>query len=112
PPAVGGAIEGAGGGVPGVGGSAPGSGGATGGGDAAGGSGGSEMTDSSPYFESGAWHGYAYIHMAGAGSTMMPMDLSGVDDLPYCISGSVGATADYSGLAMIEIGRASGREEE
>src|SRR5690606_34673579 len=59
--------------------------------------------DASPYFESGAWHGYAYVYSQGAGTTMTPMDLHGVENLPYCVRGEVGPMPDYSGLALIGV---------
>lgn len=61
-------------------------------------------TESGPYFVSGAWHGYAFTSAQGAGSSIMPMDFSALGPgMPRCVSGTVGAVADYSGVAMVGV---------
>ena len=61
-------------------------------------------TESGPYFVSGAWHGYAFTSAEGAGSTITPMDFSMLmPGMPRCVTGSVGATMDYSGIAMLGV---------
>lgn len=61
-------------------------------------------SDSGPYFVSGSWHGFAWTSAAGMGSTIMPMDFSAVTaGMPRCVKGSVAATTDYSGTAMLGV---------
>jgi hypothetical protein len=64
----------------------------------------SSATASGGYFMSGRWHGYAWTSTAGAGSTVMPMDFAMLAaGAPLCVSGSVAAVADYSGVAMLGV---------
>jgi hypothetical protein len=61
-------------------------------------------TESGPFFVSGAWHGYAFVSAQGAGSTIAPMDFSALTPgMPRCVSGTVGAVMDYSGVAMLGV---------
>ncbi|HEX7476497.1 MAG TPA: hypothetical protein VF331_01695 [Polyangiales bacterium] len=56
------------------------------------------------YLTSGAWHGYAWTNAAGTGSTIMPKDFSArAAGAPYCVSGTVGASTDFSGLALLGV---------
>jgi hypothetical protein len=52
---------------------------------------------------SGPWAGYVWAGVgAGTGSTITPADFSAhTTGTPFCATGSVGAMADYSGVAMI-----------
>jgi hypothetical protein len=61
-------------------------------------------SDGGPYFVSGSWHGFAWTSASGMGSTIMPMDFSAVTPgMPRCVKGSVAATTDYSGVAMLGV---------
>ena len=61
-------------------------------------------TESGPFFVSGAWHGYAFTSAQGAGSMITPMDFSMLTPgMPRCVSGTVGAVMDYSGVAMLGV---------
>lgn len=61
-------------------------------------------TDSGPFFVSGSWHGYAFTSAQGMGSSIMPMDFSMLaPGMPRCVSGTVGAVMDYSGVAMLGV---------
>lgn len=54
------------------------------------------------YYESGAWHGYAWTAPVGEGTTITPADFSTLQSgSPFCVSGSVGAAADYSGVSLL-----------
>ncbi|HKU39894.1 MAG TPA: hypothetical protein VJR89_17160 [Polyangiales bacterium] len=58
--------------------------------------------DKGNYFQSGAWHGYAWTSAAGPGSSIMPMDFSmQTTGMPRCVKGSVGAAADFSGSGIL-----------
>jgi hypothetical protein len=60
------------------------------------------FTESGPFFVSGSWHGYAFTSAEGTGSSIMPMDFSMLAaGMPRCVSGTVGAAMDYSGIAML-----------
>jgi hypothetical protein len=53
---------------------------------------------------SGAWHGYAWTSAVGAGSTISPTTFDAVAvSAPLCVSGSVGALADFSGVALLGV---------
>jgi hypothetical protein len=69
-----------------------------------GGSGGAAGASSGAYFVSGRLHGYAWTSAAGTDSTIAPADFTalGAND-PRCVMGSVGASADYSGVAMLGV---------
>jgi hypothetical protein len=61
--------------------------------------------DAGEFFVSGSWHGYVFAMAAGMGSTVMPMDFKmQTTGMPRCVKGSVGAAADYSGVAMLGFG--------
>lgn len=52
-------------------------------------------------FASGDWRGYFWTSAQGAGSTISPKDFSAqASGMPRCVHGTVGATADNSGLAI------------
>src|SRR5690606_9743399 len=54
------------------------------------------------YYESGAWHGYAWTAPVGDGTSINPMDFSTLPSgSPYCVSGVVGPAADYSGVSLL-----------
>jgi hypothetical protein len=104
PGAGSGATAGSGAGaVPGAGGS--GAGGSNGGGGAGGTAGGGAVPGGGGnYFTSGAWHGYAWVAAEGPGSTIDPPDLGVLaPGAPLCVSGTVGAAADFSGVAMLGV---------
>lgn len=61
--------------------------------------------DAGEFFVSGSWSGYVFAKAVGTGSTVMPMDFKmQTTGMPRCIKGSVGAAADYSGVAMLGFG--------
>lgn len=61
--------------------------------------------DAGEYFVSGNWHGYVFAKAEGMGSTVMPMDFKmQTTGMPRCVKGSVGAAADYSGVALLGFG--------
>jgi hypothetical protein len=63
---------------------------------------GSAAGDVGEYFASGAWHGYVWTSAEGMGSTITPMDFKAqTTGMPRCVKGSVAATTDYSGIAML-----------
>jgi hypothetical protein len=54
------------------------------------------------YYTSGVWQGYAWVGSSGTGTTITPADFAThTPGTPFCVSGSVAATSDYSGTAMI-----------
>jgi len=71
-----------------------------------GGSGGAgvDVASSGAYFVSGRLHGYAWTSADGTDSTITPADFTalGASD-PRCAKGSVGPSADYSGVAMLGV---------
>ena len=98
----------AGTGVPGA---ASGAGGTNGGAGSGGtmSSGPSNPLDVGKYFQSGAWMGYVWTAANGAGSTISPMDFAGqTTGMPRCVKGSVAATADYSGTAILGLNLSEG----
>jgi hypothetical protein len=55
-------------------------------------------------FVSGAWHGYFWASAQGAGSSISPANFMGqTTGMPRCVKGSVAATKDYSGIAMLGV---------
>jgi len=55
-----------------------------------------------PYFTSGNLNGYTWVGQAGAGTTLTATGLATSEfSAPICIQGSVAATPDYSGNAMV-----------
>jgi hypothetical protein len=77
---------------------------ATGGAHATGGAasgGGSSSVDGS-YYVGGVWNGYMWDSATGTGSTISPIDFtSHTPGTAFCVSGSVGPMADYSGVALL-----------
>jgi hypothetical protein len=77
---------------------------ATGGAPATGGatsSAGSSSVDGS-YYVGGVWSGYMWDSATGTGSTITPADFtSHAPGTAFCVSGSVGPMADYSGVALL-----------
>lgn len=62
----------------------------------------SGATDKGNYFVSGAWQGYVWTSVMGMGSTISPMDFAmQTTGMPRCVKGSVAATTDYSGIAIL-----------
>jgi len=60
--------------------------------------------DRGPYFASGAWHGYFWIAQHGAGTTVAPTGFdAAMFATPICIRGTVVATADDSGNAILGV---------
>jgi hypothetical protein len=54
------------------------------------------------YYESGAWHGYAWTAPVGEGTTVEPADFSTLaSGSPFCVSGVVGPADDYSGVSLL-----------
>ena len=85
------------------GGSDPGTGAAGGNGAA------SNPLDKGNYFQSGAWMGYVWTSANGAGSTITPKDFAAqATGMPRCVKGSVAATADYSGTAILGVNLSEG----
>jgi hypothetical protein len=61
-----------------------------------------ELPSAGPYLTSGNLKGYTWVAQAGAGTTLTATGLAAAEfTAPICIQGSVAATADYSGNAMI-----------
>jgi hypothetical protein len=57
---------------------------------------------SGPYFTSGNLKGYTWVAQAGTGTTLTATGLTAAEfTAPICIQGSVAATPDYNGNAMI-----------
>jgi hypothetical protein len=84
----------------GVAGGASGLGGAGGGGAGSGAA--SNPLDKGNFFQSGAWQGYVWASASGAGSNITPMDFAAQPTgMPRCVKGTVAATADYSGTAVL-----------
>lgn len=58
--------------------------------------------DKGNYFVSGAWQGYVWTSVMGTGSTISPMDFAmQTTGMPRCVKGSVAASTDYSGIAIL-----------
>ena len=56
------------------------------------------------YIVSGNWKGYAWTGVTGMGSTIMPMDFTGIAaGAPLCVMGSVAVTTDYSAVGMLGV---------
>jgi Right handed beta helix region len=56
------------------------------------------------YVANSDWQGFAWISSGGTGTTMTPADFTTLTaGGPLCASGSVAATSDYSGYAMVGI---------
>jgi hypothetical protein len=55
------------------------------------------------YYESGAWHGYAWTSPGEvAGTTVVPEDFAThVPGNPFCVSGSVAPDPDYGGVTLL-----------
>lgn len=55
------------------------------------------------YYESGAWHGYAWTSPGEvAGTTIAPEEFAThMTGDPYCVAGSVGPDPDYGGVALL-----------
>ena len=67
-------------------------------------SGGSGPTNPPGYWTQGSLHGCVWVdkdHNSAALVTVTPQDFTSKAAPPYCISGSVGGSADYSGIAML-----------
>ena len=63
--------------------------------------GGSSSIDGS-YYSGGVWSGYMWDSVTGTGSTISPIDFtSHTAGTAFCVSGSVGAMTDYSGVALL-----------
>jgi hypothetical protein len=61
-----------------------------------------ELPAGGPYFTSGNLNGYTWVAQAGAATTLTATGLAASDfSAPICIQGSVAATPDFSGNAMI-----------
>ena len=53
-------------------------------------------------FASGDWRGFFWTSAQGAGTTISPQDFSAqMSGMPRCVTGSVGATSDNTGLAIL-----------
>jgi hypothetical protein len=112
--------SGSGGNWPGAPGGSPGSGasgaGAAGVGGGGSGQGTAGMSAGAPnpldvgnYFASGAWRGYVWTSTSGAGSTITPMDFAGqTTGMPRCVRGSVAASANYGGTAVLGVNLSEG----
>ncbi len=88
----------------GTGGTIAGTGGAGTGGAGTGGAGAGGGATGGAYLTSGAWHGYAWTNAAGTGSTIMPNDFAArAVGAPFCVSGTVGASTNFSGLALLGV---------
>jgi hypothetical protein len=75
------------------------------------GSGAANAADAGEFFSSGTWQGYVWTSAQGVGSTITPMDFKAqTTGMPRCVKGSVAASADYSGIAMLgfNLNQASG----
>lgn len=55
-----------------------------------------------PYFSAGAWRGYVQIETEVPGTTVTPADAEALpDNGPFCLTGNVAPSADYSGAARL-----------
>lgn len=56
------------------------------------------------HFASGAWQGYFWTSSQGPGTTITPTDFNAqTTGMPRCVRGSVAATTDYSGVAVLGV---------
>lgn len=86
-----------------------GSGAGTGAATGAAGTGASAAMDKGEFWSSGSWQGYVWTSTQGAGSTITPMDFKAqMTGMPRCVKGSVAATTDYSGIAILGFNLAQG----
>jgi hypothetical protein len=61
-----------------------------------------ELPAGGPYLTSGNLKGYTWVALAGAGTTLTATGLAATEfSAPICIQGSVVATPDYSGNAIV-----------